>query len=462
MPSDLFDFLKWYLAISALGLAAWPLVFKLFRRLPDRGYTLARTVGLLVVCYVFWLLGSLGLLHNDAAGLVLAALLVGGAGAAWLGRGGLAELRAWLKQELPAVVAIEVVFLAAFALMAAARAYNPELNSTERPMEYMFINSILRSATFPPHDAWLSGNPIAYYYFGYVMIAALARLTGVASEIAFNLGFSMLFALTATGALGVVMNLITFVRRKAAQAEGLWPAFVPALLAPVLVLVTGNFYGILTLAHANGLLADVTVPAVRYYFGAGDPANDGLDPAAVQATGRDRPGVAVEMVNLWDWLDLKQLGRPVPAPSDKFVWDPVTWWWFSGARVVHDRNLTGSETEAIDEMPAFSFILGDMHPHVLALPFVLLAIALALDWLVWALEAAPPAPLPGEAATLSSVQRARGGVESFVAWIKVFPERVLFSAPCAGRPDLSQHLGFSDLPGCCQWCIYSKPGQLPG
>jgi uncharacterized membrane protein len=67
--------------------------------------------------------------------------------------------------------------------MALARAYNPQLDSTERPMEYMFINSILRSATFPPHDSWLSGNPITYYYFGYVMIAALAlRINHDAAE----------------------------------------------------------------------------------------------------------------------------------------------------------------------------------------------------------------------------------------------------------------------------------------
>ena len=56
--------------------------------------------------------------------------------------------------------------------------------------------------------------------------------------------------------------------------------------------------------------------------------------------------------------------------------------WFFAARVVHDRGLTGAEQEAIDENPAFSFLLGDLHPHVLSLPFVLLAAALALQWLL--------------------------------------------------------------------------------
>jgi YYY domain-containing protein len=41
--------------------------------------------------------------------------------------------------------------------------------------------------------------------------------------------------------------------------------------------------------------------------------------------------------------------------------------------------MLGQDMEVIDEFPFFSFLLGDMHPHVLALPFILLALALALN-----------------------------------------------------------------------------------
>ena len=65
-------FLSWYLLLTFLGLLAFPLAFRLFPALPDRGYSLARAFGLLIWGYVFWLSGSLGIAQNDVGGLLLA------------------------------------------------------------------------------------------------------------------------------------------------------------------------------------------------------------------------------------------------------------------------------------------------------------------------------------------------------------------------------------------------------
>jgi uncharacterized membrane protein len=66
-------------------------------------------------------------------------------------------------------------------------------------MELAFINAILRSPTFPPHDPWLSGFSISYYYFGYVLTAMLAKFTGTLGSVAFNLMLALIFALSASG-----------------------------------------------------------------------------------------------------------------------------------------------------------------------------------------------------------------------------------------------------------------------
>ena len=47
--------------------------------------------------------------------------------------------------------------------------------------------------------------------------------------------------------------------------------------------------------------------------------------------------------------------------------------------MLQDYDLAGVWHEIIDEFPFFSYLLGDLHPHVLAIPFGLLAIAAALN-----------------------------------------------------------------------------------
>jgi YYY domain-containing protein len=373
MLPEILAFLSWYLTVAVLGLLALPLTFRLFRGLPDRGYSFSKVFGLLVVGYIFWLLSSLGFIENNIGSILLAAGLSLTAGLFWLQPSRIRDMKAWLFTERKTVIAAEILFFTAFAGWAIVRAYNPNIEGTEKPMEFMFINSILQSPSFPPHDAWLSGHAISYYYFGYVLVAMLTRLTGIYSALAFNLGISLLFALTAVAAFGLALNLISLARREAAALSA---SIMPALLAPLLVLIVGNYYGALELAYNNGMLREARVPAVWYDFGDAPGQVASLDEFTRE------PGIRAGAINLWEWLDLKRLDYPPPESPASFRWELPNW--FFAARVVHDKNLVGVDTEAIDENPAFSFLLADMHPHVLALPFVILAAGLALDWLLWA------------------------------------------------------------------------------
>lgn len=57
-------------------------------------------------------------------------------------------------------------------------------------------------------------------------------------------------------------------------------------------------------------------------------------------------------------------------------WDGIGW---QASRVIVDTGVNGDPNphETINEFPAFSFVLGDLHPHVTTLPALLAAIALA-------------------------------------------------------------------------------------
>ena len=353
--------ISWYLASSLLGWLTFPLVFRLFPALTDRGYTLARAVGLLLWGWLFWILASLGVLRNDLSGLLFAFLVVLGL-SFWSIFNLKSEIVNFLRSNLRLVITTELLFLIAFAFMAFVRASNPEAVGTEKPMELAFINATLRSPTLPPNDPWMSGYSISYYHFGYILTAMLARLTGVSGNVAFNLMSALVFALTAVGSYGILYNLLAAYKGKqvdtytGTQETENWssrsiPAglntdyWLLALLAPLFLLILSNLEGLLEIFHGLG-----------WFW----PSSN----------------LQSSTFNFWEWLNLKDLNL---APTGN-GWIPTRfWWWWRASRVVQDYDLNGSFREAIDEFPAFSFVLGDLHPHILALPFNMLGLGVALN-----------------------------------------------------------------------------------
>ncbi|MEN6579981.1 MAG: DUF2298 domain-containing protein, partial [Anaerolineaceae bacterium] len=80
---------------------------------------------------------------------------------------------------------------------------------------------------------------------------------------------------------------------------------------------------------------------------------------------------------VWKGLDIPELTEEPTAMTIKPQRGGWSWW--QASRVVQDRTLDGRAVEVIDEFPAFTFLLADIHPHMLSMPLVLLAIAEALN-----------------------------------------------------------------------------------
>lgn len=355
----------WWFWLQVMGLAALPLTHRFFARLPGRGYAFARPLGLLLSCYVLWLGGSLGLLRNSTGGALLAIGLVAAVSLVVYHRGRRGTegqddpgLLAWLRANPRLVVAVELLFAGALAFWSVLRAYSPELMTAggEKFMEIMYLNSIGRSEYFPPHDAWLAGYGISYYYFGYIMMATLTRLAGFAAHLTFNVGLASLLALTCTGAFGLVYELVRSTRRAETRAGGRGQKPVAwGLLGAALVAVMGNLEGFLEVLYSARLLP----------------------------------------VAFWQWLDIEEINQAFTAGQPASLLPTRSgWWWWRASRVIRDLDPLGQPmpVQPIDEFPGFSFLLGDMHPHVLALPFVLLALILAFRALRTGAEPAGAAP----------------------------------------------------------------------
>jgi len=338
------DFLLWYILVTLIGLITFPLSFVLLKQLRDRGFAVARVLGLLIWGYLFWILGILGIIANNLGGVLFALVLLLTANIVVFVKNAHA-IKQWVREHWRLMVLVEVVFLVAFGFWALVRAANPALLGTEKPMELAFINAILKSPQMPPNDPWLSGYSISYYYFGYLIVSMLIRMTGTITTVAFNLMVALLFGLVAVTSFGLLNNLLAH-KKGAGQKTGLSPVW--GLLAPLYILFVSNAQGLLEVLHAGGV-------------------------------GWSQNPDGSWFSSFWSWLDIPDVNR---APSLPFQWRPNRsggWWWWQASRVVQDFKANDVRELVIDEFPQFSYILADLHPHVLTMPVVLLALTVLLN-----------------------------------------------------------------------------------
>jgi YYY domain-containing protein len=286
------------IAVFALGPIGAQFAPLLFPRLPEAGRVFGRPLGLLLAAYPLWLLASLGVVRYGHTAVVVSAASLAAGGAA-LAYGSRRRAREGASDRSIRLVG-EAVFVVAFAGWLALRSFAPAVWQTEKPMDMAIVNAVNRTASFPPHDPWLAGAHINYYYFGHYLVAFLIRLTGVDPATGFNLALALVAALAASAVFGVAATLHCAARQAGAIRRG--SPVAAGLTAMALATVVGNLAGVSQLIHHLSRLSS------------------------------------------YDWF----------APS----------------RVIpHTAN----------EFPFFSFLLADLHAHVIASPFVLVAVAYAMQ-----------------------------------------------------------------------------------
>ena len=329
------DIIAWLIVLWALSLIGFPIAAcgVGLGRLADRGWTVARPLTLLIVAWVTWIGGTLGVIPNSAAGIG-STLVAAGAVAAWLAWRHRREMVDFLRRRWSVILTTEALFLGLFAFWALVISEAPGINHTEKPMDFGIMNAVIYSAQFPPEDQWLSGFSIAYYYGGHYVAAMLTTLSGAPSDVGYNLAMATIPAMFGAGVLGLVYNLLRLAGARTSQG---------------LLIGTGTALGIGLLGNLSGV----------------------LEFAYVRGLGGDW---------LWEWISVK--GLEAPAGGDGWLPDGF-WWWWRGTRIIDTLGDGGASLDyTITEFPFFSFLLGDLHAHVSALPFLMLTLALGLSLLV--------------------------------------------------------------------------------
>lgn len=315
VSSDIISVLQWWLVIFIIGAGFLPIILLIFSRFFDKGYIFAKTLGIAISSYAIFLFGILHVLPFNRGTAILIFFLV--AGVSYY----LNPLK-WrviylLKHHFRIFIIEEILFLAALFTWAYIHSFSPDIHGLEKYMDFGFINSILRSDFFPPKDMWFAPDFINYYYYGHFVTAFLTKLSGLDSALSFNIMLSTIFALCFTSTFSIGANLFAFAQKNLPQAKFKIKLTIAGLFTALLATFAGNLH-------------------IIYAF-------------------------------------FVQYATDNPKPPWELLFSPLTfpnsYWYPNATRYIY---------HTIHEFPIYSWVVADLHGHVLDIPFVLLIIALLL------------------------------------------------------------------------------------
>jgi YYY domain-containing protein len=219
---------------------------------------------------------------------------------------------------------------------------NPDLwhpyKGGEKPMDFSYLNAVIKSTEFPPYDPWFAGGYINYYYFGFVLVAVVIKWLGIIPSVAYNFILPTFFAMVALGAFSIGFNLHS--RNIQKKIKKTLSPLVAGIITACFVLIIGN-------------------------LGTIQMALQGFQRIAAN-------GLPLEIANfvqkfIWTFEGaIKYLG------GMRLHFYPGDWYW------IPSRTIPG---EPITEFPFFTFLYADPHAHLFAYPITLLVISWSLSFL---------------------------------------------------------------------------------
>lgn len=309
LKSDFAPFMMWWIMLLILGIIFVPLGQVIFPDFFDGGFLFLKAIGFAVSGYLMWLLSSLKIVKFTPLSCLVIVLFCTFINGALYFFQRKNKKKMYSLQKITVVLAEEVLFFALFLVWTYIRGFRPEAHGTEKFMDYGFMTTMMRAEYMPPMDLWFSGEKINYYYVGQYLATFMTKLSHVTVNVGYNL---MLMTLATFGFMlpfSLVYNLIKNYGIEHNKSYKSAPV-VGGLLAGGSVSLAGNLH--FTLFY-------FVIPIIKELFG-------------VEGDGKK-------------------------------------YWFPNSTRYIGYHPDTTDKT--IHEFPSYSFVLGDLHAHVINLMFVL-------------------------------------------------------------------------------------------
>lgn len=318
LQGDVWTFWTWYLLALVLGVAAMPLTGRLFRRFQDRGWMFSKVTAIAVSGFLTWFLVAVKIIKFTTMTCIVVTLVCVAASLILYCREQKAGFECIPFAHLNLVYAEELLFFAAFLLWTYFAGFHPAAYGTEKFMDYGFMEAMMRSKTLPATDLWYSQGKINYYYGGQYFAVFLTKLSGAKVELTYNLMRTFVAGLAFAMPFSLVYQMVTDRLGRIRTGRKKALPYVTGILAGISVSIAGNMHYVV-------------------------------------------------------------YGQIIPF-IQKLKGEEVSSYWFPDATRYIGFN-PDVEDKTIHEFPCYSFVLGDLHAHVVDIMFVLLLLGLLYAWM---------------------------------------------------------------------------------
>ncbi|MCL0030983.1 DUF2298 domain-containing protein [Dehalococcoidia bacterium] len=352
----LIDIFIYLIAVYSVGIITFSYTGSLFKFLPDKGWGISKPIGLVAIGIVSWLVTSyewvqfeknlirvivfsflfisisLFLIREKQIARYMINLFIFGRPLSSkiksLQQLSIKRIFDAHKKTVRNILIVDFVFLALFLCTAVLKGFDPSITGTEKPMDFMMLNSVVSSGSNPPEDSWFSGMSVSYYYFGYWIMACMALLSGIVTSVSYNLSIALIVGISGSVMFSFVIALAL------RDGKKIYASLFVGFLGCYLLLLSSNLSVIWVLLDMCSCVSDTVFD---WYAG--------TDYQHISITNNMRP-------------------------TDH-------WWWWDSTRVINTYSPDGVGLDyTIQEFPFFSVLLGDLHPHFMGMPFILTSFVL--------------------------------------------------------------------------------------
>lgn len=296
-----------------------PLTSRLFSKFEDGGWIFSKSIGIFLSGYLMWVLSSIKVLRftNLNCQIILMICILLNGLLLYLGK---KQGNTWMeKLNFRLIVVEELVFLAVFLIWMYIVSFDPAAYGTEKFMDYGFMTTMMRAEYMPPIDTWYSGTSINYYYGGQYLATYLTKVSTVTAGEGYNLMRNTIAACAFAMPFSIVYQLLQNLQLKKVAKISKKISYLGGALSGLAVSVCGNIHYViyaLILPWIAGLQGK-TIENGYYY-----------------------------------------------PNSTRYIG--------------HNPEVVGDKT--IHEFPSYSFVVGDLHAHMVNIMFTLVVVGIALSW----------------------------------------------------------------------------------